>query len=306
MEVTIHHEHHHGRWKRACARSCSWCRRRCADRDVLDEMRNEIEWLPVGLREDEGARARAGRDPRSGERAAVRSQGRGRGARRDVEIVRAEAEAARDAATNATKARAAGEAAFAAMRAAARAQARVRRGGTDAARADADEAHARGAPGARADADAAARQRAEESAAARRHNDVRRGQGPRERTEGGGRGARGGGPCAPPWRAPRPARPPPSLSDGAPSRRAGGRRQAAARLAGREKGRGRSPWRSGVISTRRRGRAPRIRERPRDVNRHGIASRPGGAGRGRGARDGGPRVGARLRQARRRRGDERS
>ena len=140
MEVTIHHEHHHGMEARLRKKLELVQTALRLDRDVLDEMRGEISGFRSAFARTKAlALERAATlEAENAQRFAI-NEVAAAGARRDVETVRAEAEAARDAATNATKARAAGEAAFAAMRAAARAQAVSGAADLDAARADADE-----------------------------------------------------------------------------------------------------------------------------------------------------------------------
>ena len=161
----------------------------------------------------------------------------------------------------------------------------------DAARADADEAHA-SARQARADADAAARQRAEESAAARRYNDVAAAK-VREieqRAEGAAREAAAlraavAGAEARASSAENERRR--AVEDAAEAVRLKARLEDAKNAADAACGAAASSASAAAMRMRR------IRERPRVVGRRGTASRPGGAGRGRGARDGGPRVGAR-------------
>ena len=168
MEVTIHHEHNQALEARLRKKLQLVRTALRLDRDVLDEMRNELSGFRSAFARTKALALEraASLEAENAQRFAL-SEVTAAGARRDVEIVRAEAEAARDAATNATKARAAGEGPRRWSRGA-RASRSARR--TDAAKADADEAHAR-APGARRCRTRRPGQR-RESAAARRHNDV--------------------------------------------------------------------------------------------------------------------------------------
>ena len=113
MEVTIHHEHHHGMEARLRKKLQLVQTALRLDRDVLDEMRGEISGFRSAFARTKALALEraASLEAENAQRFALNEVSRSR-AERDVDIVRAEAEAARDAATNVTKARAAGEAAL--------------------------------------------------------------------------------------------------------------------------------------------------------------------------------------------------
>ena len=108
MEVTIHHEYHapEARLRKKLQLVQTALR---LDRDVLDEMRGEISGFRSAFARTKALALEraASLEAENAQRFAL-SEVAAAGSRRDVEIVRAEAAAARDAAAHATKARAAG------------------------------------------------------------------------------------------------------------------------------------------------------------------------------------------------------